>query len=125
MATDVEKVVLHVQIARNDLHEDDVQTALQALMKSLSACLIKMMSVQDGASVLEDTMKCVLTSSGLLVVTLLPVVVPDVLDCLQSWTLHQRAYSITVKGQRNDYVVESVFPLGFHAIADWKPLTTR
>jgi hypothetical protein len=127
MNTDAEKIILHIQLqAWDDLHEDEIQTALQTLREALSACQVKTMPAQSTVDFTGAARISGLPSSQILAATLLPTTLLEALECLQGWASHHiKQYCVHVKAQCDDYMVESRFPLSFHSLDDWFPLYRR
>ena len=127
MNADAEKIILHIQLqAWDDLHEVEIQTALQTLREALSACQVKTVPAHSTVDRTGIAPTSGLPSSQILAATLPPTALLETLECLQGWaTHHVKQYGVHVKAKCDDYVVESRFPLSFHGLDDWVPLYRR
>jgi hypothetical protein len=120
MKTDAEEIILHMELWAMDTlqPEDEIQATVQTLREALSTCQVKTVVAEDVADKRP--------LSQVLIATLLTTSFPNLVDCLQRWTIdHYKQYGVSVKARYNDTLLESDFPLHFHNMDVWGPLYRR
>jgi hypothetical protein len=112
MTQETERINMTLYIdSRDNLDPDELQQLARRLLRSLDSLDVESVSLLREQSTLSGTKGGVdPITLGALSVVVLQVALPKVLEFLQAWTLRNKDYTLKIKVQQGDRIIEAEYP---------------